>query len=84
MYVVVNHAITNPENFWSVLSSNPAMPEGFKVHAVLPGADSSKAVCIWQAPDLASLQQLVTSAVGLYSENSFMEVNENKSIGLPQ
>lgn len=82
MHVVVNHHISDPEKFWGVLSSNPPMPDGFHVKVVLPGTQGSKAVCIWQAPDIPSLEKLITDTVGSYSHNTFMEVNESTAVGL--
>ncbi|HVZ98379.1 MAG TPA: hypothetical protein VG847_15965 [Chitinophagaceae bacterium] len=82
MYIVVVHHISHPEKFWDILSANPSMPEGFGVKAVLPNTDGSKAVCIWQAPDIASLKKLVNDTVGDYSSNSFMEVDGSKAFGL--
>lgn len=83
MTFVVNHSISHPEQFWNVLSGNPAVPEGFRVVALMPGADSSKAVCIWQAPNQQQLEELVQKTVGDYSQNSFMEVNVTQAFGLP-
>lgn len=82
MTFVVHHSISNPQQFWDVLASNPALPEGFSVKAVLPGTDPGKAVCIWQAPDEASLQQLIANAVGNSSTNTFMQIAEEKAVGL--
>jgi hypothetical protein len=83
MTFVVHHSITDTEAFWNVLASNPAIPEGFALCSVLPGMNPSEATCIWKAASKQSLEALVNDTTGNYSNNSFMEVNEEKAFGLP-
>ena len=83
MTIVVQHAISNPEKFWEILSQNPSMPEGFKVRSVLPSTDGTNAVCIWKAPSLQQLEELINKTVGDYSHNTLMPVNEDRAMGMP-
>jgi len=82
MHVLVNHAISDPEGFWSLVKTDPEMPEGFKVQSLMAGTDPSTAACIWSAPDSESLQKMVDGMLGGLSRNTYMPINEENSFGL--
>ena len=59
------------------------LPKGMKLHKVLPNADGSKAVCLWEAGRLDEVKSFVQSSVGQFSTNEFFEVEAKKAVGLP-
>ncbi|MBV8389234.1 MAG: hypothetical protein JO080_05485 [Mucilaginibacter sp.] len=83
MHVLVNHQISNPEAFWSLVKIEPALPEGFKVHSLLAGADPTQAACIWTAPNVDSLRPLLDGMLIGLCTNTYMQINDENSFGLP-
>ena len=77
MHVGVIHRISDPEAFERAEREavEAGLPEGvgLPVHAATP--DHSIAICIWEAPSVDAVRDLVESAVGPYSENEYYEVN---------
>ncbi len=84
MYAIVQHQITNPEEFLAIVQSGATFPEGFKVHAFLPSASHKSAVCIWEAPDTKALQNLLEPILGSTSVNTYDQVDESIALGLPR
>jgi hypothetical protein len=82
MNILVTHNISDPAAFWGTLSSNPPTPEGFKVLMLLAGADHTTAACLWKAPDVDSLRSLVEQTLKSSSHNTYMVVDESRSMGL--
>ncbi|MGZ3750049.1 MAG: hypothetical protein ACXVB0_06810 [Mucilaginibacter sp.] len=82
MHILVNHKISDPQAYWSILQANPAMPEGYKVLTMMAGADPSSAACLWAAPDVDSLKTLVDGTLGHTSTNTYMAINDQNSFGL--
>ena len=84
MYVIIQHSINSPAKFWEIVKGVTSVPAGIKLHSTLPSSDGKKAVCIWQAPSVASVKDLVEPAVGTLSSNEYFEVNEKDALGLPK
>jgi hypothetical protein len=84
MYVIIQHSITSPAKFWEIVKSVTSVPAGTRLHSTLPSRDGKKAVCIWQAPSVASVKDFVEPAVGALSSNEYFEVNETDALGLPE
>jgi hypothetical protein len=82
MNILVNHKISDPEAYWGAISANPTIPEGFKVVMLMAGADPSAAACLWHAPDVSSLKELVDTTLGRASSNTYMVIDNTKSFGL--
>jgi hypothetical protein len=82
MHVLVNHAISNPEAFWSLVKTEPEIPEGFKVQSLMAGTDPSTAACIWSAPDAKSLQTMVDGMLSGLAHNTYMPIDDENSFGL--
>ncbi len=76
MHVGVIHRISNPEAFEQAEQKalEAGLPDGIglPVHAATP--DHSMAICIWEAPSVDAVRDLVESTVGDYSENEYYEV----------
>ena len=84
MYVIIQHSITSPAKFWEIVKSATSVPAGMKLHSTLPSSDGKKAVCLRQAPSVASVKNFVEPAVGTLSSNEYFEVNEKDASGLPR
>jgi hypothetical protein len=85
MYITAIHEISNPEKFWEVARSaiSDGFPAGITLHNSLPNATGTRAVCLWEADTVDSVQNLVDSAVGQYSKNEYFEINADTAMGLP-
>jgi hypothetical protein len=82
MHVVAIHTISDPDGFFRAIEAAP-LPQGMALHATLPNADSSRMVCLWEADSLESVEQLVNTTVGEYSDNEFFAVRPDAAQGLP-
>jgi hypothetical protein len=84
MYIAVKHTISNPGEFWSrAQASLPDLPEGIKIHSVLPNAEMNDAVCLWEANTLDQLKTYLEEKTGDVSANHYIPVNETNAMGLP-
>ena len=84
MFVVAHHKISDQTGFWnSVKQTMPNIPAGMKVHQVLPNADGSSAICLWESDSVDKVKKLVDTSVGKFSNNSFFEVAQKSAVGLP-
>jgi hypothetical protein len=72
MYVVVQHAIKDPEVAFSQgrkLMVNEGAPQGTQVLQFLPSEDGTAVTCLWTSDSVASVQQYVDDVLGSSSEN---------------
>ncbi|HQV77789.1 MAG TPA: hypothetical protein PLJ42_02430 [Chitinophagales bacterium] len=86
MIIVVNHKINDVAGFWGSAQQNlPKLPEnGVKrVIQVLPNADNTEATCLWEADNIATLDNYLRDKVGNCSAETYHEVNTENAIGLP-
>ena len=84
MYVIVEHEISNPKAFWeTALTATAALPSNLKVHQTLPNREGTKAVCLWEAPGVDVVKELIEGAVGKVSRNTYFAVEAEKAMGLP-
>ena len=81
MYIIIEHEITNP-TFWEAVQ-NTEIPSNLKLHQVLPNAEGTKAVCLWEATKLDQVRKFIEKTVGEVSNNSYFAVNAEKALGLP-
>ena len=82
MHIVVEHRISDPAKFWDLAKSKTAnLPKGLTLHKVLPNADGSRAVCLWEGK-LVDVKAFVDGATGHVSKNEFFEVDAKKAVGL--
>jgi hypothetical protein len=84
MYALVHHQVSKPEEFLAIVQSGATFPEGFKVIAFLPSASHSTATCIWEAPDLTALENLIEPILGATCVNTYVQVDEGIAVGLPK
>ena len=86
MFIVVNHKINNPADFWaSAQASLPELPvDGVqRVIQVLPSPDNTEAVCLWEADSKEALDTYLRSKVGEASSETYQEVNAAGAMGMP-
>jgi hypothetical protein len=84
MFVIAQHKITDPKGFWEGVKRGMAdIPADMKVRQMLPNADGTAAICLWQADSVAKVKALVDGSVGRFSTNTFFEVAEATAVGLP-
>jgi hypothetical protein len=85
MFVVAEHRISDPEGFANaVKKATPSIPSELKLHQVLPNADGSSAVCLWEGDSVHKVRQIVEAAVGQFSSNTYFEVAATSAVGLPR
>lgn len=85
MFIVVQHRIADPATFWNIAkASMPHLPRGVRLHSVLPNADGSNAVCLWEAATLDTINKFVEASVGQMSTNQYFEVDAKNAVGLPE
>jgi hypothetical protein len=82
MYVSAIHEISDPEKFWG-MDPDDVIPEGVVLHSALPNGDGSRAVCLWEADSLDTVQKIVEENVGQFSQNEYFEINAENARGLP-
>lgn len=85
MYIVVNHDITNPEDFWaSAQRILPQLPEGGvkRVITLFPNQAMDKCTCVWEADTIENLDKYLREKVGTSSRETYFELNEAASMGL--
>jgi hypothetical protein len=83
MHVLVNHQISNPEAFWSLVKTQPEFPEGFKVDSLMAGTNPTEGVCLWTAPNVDSLRTMLDGMLIGLCTNTYMQIDEERSFGLP-
>ena len=76
MHVGVIHRISDPQGFQQAEEKALAggLPDGFRLPVHAETRDHSTAICIWEAPSVDAVRDLVESTVGAYSENEYYEV----------
>jgi hypothetical protein len=86
MNIVAQHRIIDPERFFSMNAEEVAKegPPGVQGRQFLPARDGSVAVCLWEADSIDTLRDYLDPATAGVSENTYFEVNEERSMGLPE
>jgi hypothetical protein len=83
MYVVANHAISNPEKFWGLASTTP-VPPPLKLHCVFPSTDGARGTCLWEAQSVDAVKHFVETLTSGISKNDYMVVEATHAVGLPK
>lgn len=85
MYIVVNHHINNPEDFWASAQRNlPNLPEAGvqRVLNIFPNQTMDKATCVWEADSIEDLQRYLQEKLGSASHDACFQINEATAMGL--
>ncbi|NTS42245.1 hypothetical protein HRG84_15185 [Flavisolibacter sp. BT320] len=85
MYIVVNHTITNTEDFWTAAQKHlPLLPEGGvrRVLHVFPNQAMDACTCVWEAESIEKLEHYFLENLGNASTQTCFQVNEATAVGL--
>lgn len=83
MYVGVVHRISDSEKFFAAAQETlAALPAGIEARRVLPSTDGSNCFCVWNAPSIEDVRDIVDGATGGIAVNEYFEISESQAIGL--
>ena len=82
MYIIVEHRISDPTTFFSI-AQQARIPDGMKLHQVMPSEDASRCVCLWEADSPRAVREFVDPAVGHVSANEYFAVDAAHAVGMP-
>jgi hypothetical protein len=84
MYVVVQHSISNPAEFWGGAEQlMPKIPATMKLHHSFPTKDGARAVCVWEAESVKSLRDFLEPQISRASKNEYFQVENKDSVAMP-
>jgi hypothetical protein len=84
MYIVVQHSISNPTDFWSgAEQAMPKIPATAKLHHSFPTKDGTRAVCVWEAESVKWLRDFLEPLLGRSSKNEYFQVENKDSVVMP-
>jgi hypothetical protein len=84
MYIVVQHSISNPTDFWSGAEQlMPKVPATLKLHHTFPTKDGTRAVCVWEAGSVKSLRDFLEPQISRVSKNEYFQVENKDSVVMP-
>ena len=89
MHVSVHHIITDTQKWEQVTKNMMAaveqgrLPQGLKALMYLPGADSRKADCLWEAQSVDTLKNFLDGQIGTAARNDYFQINTGAAFGLP-
>jgi hypothetical protein len=82
MYLVVQHAISEPAAFWNAADPTRISPEA-KLHHTFPTPDGTHAVCIWEAASVDALRSILEPLIGRFSRNEYFAVENREGLARP-
>jgi hypothetical protein len=85
MYILVNHAIKSPAEFWGSAQKHlPNLPEGGvkRVINVFPNDNMDVCTCVWEADSIETLDRYLRDKIGTASKDSYYQINEANAMGL--
>jgi hypothetical protein len=84
MFVSVIHRITDPDRFFEMAGSiGDKMPPDLRLPQYFSAKDRSTTVCLWEAPSVARVQELLEPLSPGICKNEYAEVDTTLSSGLP-
>jgi hypothetical protein len=86
MHIVVEHRIIDLDKFSSMNAADVAGGggPGFKLLQFLPPQDGSVATCLWETDSIDSLQEWLDPATAGVTENTYIAIDAENAIGLPE
>jgi hypothetical protein len=85
MFVIVNHTIKDPAEFWArAQKALPSLPDGIKIHGVFPAPGGAVATCLWEGRTMGQLREYLEANTGDVATNQYMEVDAGNAMGLPK
>lgn len=84
-YIVAIHDISDPARFWAAVAAGGDLPQGIVLHSTYVRDDGSRATCLWEAPSVETVRELLDATVGDSSSNEYFEVAPQHpgTLGLP-
>ena len=82
MYVVVNHAIKNPQTAFprgEKLMKNEGAPAGVRVLQFYPSRDMTTVTCLWESGSVDAVQRYVDATLGDAAVNTCYEVDSEQA-----
>jgi hypothetical protein len=84
MFVSVIHHITDPDRFFAMVAENSGkFPPDLRLPQYFSSADRSTMVCLWEAPSVARVQELLEPLTSGSCENEYLQIDTALSAGLP-
>ena len=87
MFIVVHHAITDPETAFArgqnLLDGNGA-PSSVQVREFYPSRDKADVFCLWEGSSLEVVRDYVDATMGDSSRQAYFEVDAAIARGLPE
>ncbi len=84
MFISVIHRISDPDAFSATAASAMKdIPTDFKLHQAVTGDDRSTAICLWEAPTVDSVRNLLEPLFGRVCKNEYISIDAASSMGLP-
>lgn len=84
MYVLVHHAVTDPERFWSTAQQLlPTLPPELSLHTTLSAKDGTRATCLWEADSVDAVRDFLEPALGSSSRNEYAESENKEGVVVP-
>jgi hypothetical protein len=82
MYVLVQHAISEPAAFWNAADPT-TLSSAIKLHHTFPTPDGTRAVCIWEAESVDAVRNVLEPAIGRVSRNEYFPVENREGFARP-
>jgi hypothetical protein len=84
MYIVVQHNISKPPDFWGGAEQlMPKIPAKMKLHHTFPTKDGTRAVCVWEAESVKALRDFLEPQIARSSKNEYFQVENKDSVSMP-
>ncbi|TRZ98400.1 MAG: hypothetical protein D4R80_05205 [Deltaproteobacteria bacterium] len=83
MFIVVEHAISNPDAFFGVAQKVSEAPSGLNALQFLPSTSKDRAVCLWEAKSVDALKGFLEPLIAQSSRNTYYTVDGTAAMGLP-
>jgi hypothetical protein len=82
MYVIAQHTILDSQQAMQRGQPLFTPPPGITLHYFLPNMGTTKAICLWEADSVETIQQLVDSTLGDSAKNECYQVDTKNAWGL--
>jgi hypothetical protein len=83
MYVLVQHDISRPADFWGP-ADGMQLPPGLQLHHTFSNKDGSRAVCLWEGDSIETVRSFIENAVGRVSRNEYFQVPNREGVVNPR
>lgn len=83
MFIIVEHAITDPDAFFGLASKVAETPPGINALQFCPSVSKDRAVCLWEAKSVDAVKGYLEPLAAKSSRNTYYAVDSTKAMGLP-